>query len=204
MSHVPRAVSVVVLFIAFGAAGVSAQQQRPVELGAHVASLRLDDFDTTDAGIGVQAAWRVTLLLAVDGAPTVFPGSGRARFSRIGDQQRLLGVIGVRTGVTFGRTELFARVRPGFLTFADDGPVPCIRIFPPPLSCEVLGGYTALVTELGGGVRVGVGNSRRLQIALDAGDLLVRYGFPSFRDGGLRDSFVSHNLLASAGLTWRF
>lgn len=193
-----------VLLVVFNALGASAQLARPLEVGAQVAALRLDDFDTTDVGVGVQAAWRATPLLAVDGALTVFPGSDERGPRRIGDQQRLLGVIGARAGVAVGRAEVFARVRPGFLTFMDQGPVPCILIFPPPLSCQVLGGYTAFVTDLGGGIRVGVGNSGRMQVAVDAGDLLVRYGVQSFRNGELRDQFVSHNLWFSGGLSWRF
>jgi len=104
--------------------------------------------------------------------------------------------------------DLFARVRPGALAFAGQDQVVCILIFPPPLSCQVLAGYTAFVTDVGGGARLNLAGDR-VQVTIDAGDLLVRYSRPeSFRLesdlGEIKKSTVSHNLLFSAGINWRF
>jgi len=44
-----------------------------------------------------------------------------------------------------------------------------------------------------------------LRAALEAGDLMVRYGFTSFRPNGTTtDGFISHNLLLTIGAHWQF
>ena len=183
-----------------------AQDGRRFELGGQLTTLRLSEFETTDVGVGVQAGWRLTPVVAVDGALTWFPGGDDGGFPRIERQQRMLGVVGLRAGVESGRMELFARARPGFLRFAAEDNVPCILIFPPPLSCQVLGGHTSFVTELGGGVRLALDRDRRMFLSFDIGDLLVRYGRQSMRrnDEISDDGFVSHNLVAGVGVGWRF
>lgn len=195
-------------FVAWGLVGVttaSAQQERTVDVGVQVNALRLSEFDTGDAGVGIESAWRVTPLLAIEGALSWFPGGGDDETSRVENQGRVLGLVGVRSGIQRGPVELFARARPGFLRFADKGPVPCIAIFPPPLECQVLGGYTAFVTELGAGARFGFGAESRAYVSFDVGDLLVRYDKQAIRpDGSVTDGFVSHNLLASVGVGWKF
>ena len=184
---------------------VLAQDDPALELGAQVATLRLSEFDTTDVGIGVNAAWRLTPLFAVDGALNWFPG-GDDDTQRVEGQQRVLGLAGVRAGVQSGPLELFGRVRPGFLHFASEDNVPCILIFPRPLECQVLAGNTAFVTEIGAGVHLDVGAARRLFVSFDIGDLLVRYGSQSLRPDGevSEDGFVSHNLTANVGVGWKF
>jgi hypothetical protein len=189
-----------------GTASVLAQQERPFELGANVTTLHLGEFETTDVGVGVQAAWKLSPVFAIDGALSLFPGGDNDLTASIDEQRRVLGLIGMRAGVRRGAAELFARVRPGFLTFVGQDNVACILIFPPPLSCLVLAGYTAFVTDIGGGARVDVGD--RMQVTIDVGDLLVRYNPEPFRSNGnsgvISGSLVSHSLLFSAGLNWRF
>ena len=119
--------------------------------------------------------------------------------------QRTLGLAGVRTGVTAGNVDLFARARGGFLRFGSEPATVCILIFPPPLSCQLAAGYTAFAAEVGGGASVGLIPSGRLRASLEAGDLMVRYGLTSFRPGGTTtDGFISHNLLVTIGAAWRF
>ncbi len=197
-----------VCMLVWGVAAVRpavAQDAPSLELAAQVATLRLSEFDTTDVGIGVNAAWRLTPLLAVDGALSWFPGSDDDE-QRIERQGRVLGLAGLRAGVQSGPLELFGRVRPGFLRFSGQDNVACILIFPVPLECQVLGGQTSFVTEIGGGVRVAVGETRRMFVSFDLGDLLVRYGSESLRPNGdvSEDGFVSHNLTANVGVGWKF
>ena len=181
-------------------------QERRLELGGQVTTLRLSEFDTTDVGIGVMAGWRLSPLLAVDGALSWFPGGDDDGFPRIDRQQRVVGLAGIRAGVRSGALELFARARPGFLRFGAEDNVPCIAIFPPPLECQMLTGHTSFVTELGGGVRIGLGAERRTFVSFDIGDLLVRYGRQAIRRGGRisDDGFVSHTLTAGVGIGWTF
>jgi len=188
------------------AAPAFAQDAGRGEIGAQVSTLSISEFDTTAVGAGVQAGWRLTPGLTIEGALNIYPGGDG---TPIEDQRKLLGVVGVRTGVSFGGLELVARARPGFLNFAEQANVPCILIFPTPLSCRVASGYTAFVTELGGGVRVPLG-SNRLQLTVDVSDLLVRYSSDEefLRMNGdardITDSVLSHNLLFNAGVNWRF
>ena len=199
----------VVCLTACAAAGVSparAQDDRRLELGGQISTLRLSEFETTDVGIGVQTAWRLGPVLALDGALTWFPGGDDESSPRIDRQQRLLGLAGVRGGVRSGRMELFGRARPGFLRFVAEDNVPCILIFPAPLECQVLSGQTSFVTELGGGVRVGLGADDRMYVSFDISDLLVRYGSEALRPNGevTEDGFVSHNLVVGIGVGLRF
>lgn len=203
-----RVQTIAVCLLLFGLAGArpaAAQDQGAFEFGGQLSTLRLGEFDAGDIGIGVNGAWRVTPLLAVEGALSWFPG-GDADEDRVKGQQKVLGLAGVRAGIQRGPLELFARTRPGFLHFSGEDNVPCILIFPVPLECQVLAGKTAFVTELGVGAHVAVGPSQRMFVSFDVGDLLVRYGSESLRPNGevSEDGFVSHNLVANVGVGWRF
>ena len=177
--------TVLVVLLAVTAGSSRAMAQTPAaEVGGHVGVLRLSELDTTDAGVGPDAVWHVAPALAIDGALTWFPGSDASTGGLGRRQQRTLGLAGLRTGVSAGAVDLFARGRAGFLRFGSEGATACILIFPPPLTCQLAGGYTAFAAEVGGGASVGLIPSGRLRASLEAGDLMVRYGFTSFRPGG--------------------
>jgi hypothetical protein len=180
-------------------------QTHGAEVGGHVGVLRLSELDTTDVGVGADAVWHVAPALGIDGAFTWFPGSDPSTGGSGQRQQRTLGLAGLRTGISAGSVDLFARGRAGFLRFGSEPATACILIFPTPLVCQLAGGYTAFAAEVGGGVRVGLIPSGRLRASLEAGDLMVRYGFTSFRPNGTTtDGFISHNLLVTIGAVWQF
>lgn len=193
------------LFVGFSAASAGAQSSdRPLEVGGSVSVLRLSEFDTTDIGVGVDASWHLMPRLAIDGTLAWYPGSGDGP-DNIEDQQRVLGLIGARSGVTRGGVDFYGRARVGFLRFAEQGAVPCIKIFPAPISCQVASGYTAFAFDLGGGAIVPVDAAGRWRVRFDIGDLFVRYGMEGLREDLERtDGFTSHNLLLNVGLIWRF
>jgi hypothetical protein len=178
---------------------------RSFELSGEVTTLRLSELGVTNVGVGADAAWRVAPALLVDGALTWFPGNGHLGADPLAGQRRLLGLIGVKSGIALDRVELLGHVRAGFLDFFEEGPIPCPAIFPVPLECQLAQGYTAFAADFGGSASVSLDAARRLRLHVDAGDLVVRYGLNAFRSGGaITDGFVSHNLLMSAGLGWRF
>jgi hypothetical protein len=180
-------------------------QTHGAEVGGHVGVLRLSELSTTDAGVGADVAWRFSPSLAIDGALTWFPGSDASTGGSGRRQQRTLGLAGLRAGVSAGAVDLFARGRAGYLRFGSEPATACILIFPTPLVCQLAGGYTAFAAEVGGGVSVGLIPSGRLRASLEAGDLMVRYGFTSFRPNGTTtDGFISHNLLLTIGAAWQF
>ena len=178
---------------------------RPLELSGEVATLRLSEFKITSVGTAVNVAWHVAPALAVDGALIWFPGGWQSGTGTLASQERLLGLLGVNTGLPLGPVELRWRARAGFLNFGDEGPIACPAIFPPTLECQLAPGYMAFATDLGGGVNIRLDYAGRTRLRVDAGDLLVRYGVNALRPRGqITDGFVSHNLLMSAGLGLRF
>jgi len=180
-------------------------QDRSVETGGHIGILRLSEFDTTDVGPGAHVAWPVAAPIAIDGAFTWFPGTHDAGSNPFRGQHRALGLAGLRTTVTYGDVDLFARARAGFLRFGQQQAVVCIAIFPTPLVCQLSNGYTAFAADLTGGASIGLARNGRLRASIEAGDLLVRYGLTALRPGGTTtEGFVGHNPLVSIGLAWRF
>jgi hypothetical protein len=199
---VGRIVLAALLAVTAGSSQAMAQT-RGAEVGGHVDVLRLSELSSTDAGIGPDLAWRFSPSLAIDGSLTWYPSASTAGSSQ--QQQRTLGLAGVRAGVTAGSVDLFARARGGFLRFGSQPATACILIFPPPLSCQLAAGYTAFVADIGGGASVAVIPSGRLRASVGAGDLMVRYGFQALRpNGATTDGFTSHNLLVSIGAAWQF
>jgi len=174
-----------------------------VEVGPNFSVLRLSEFDTTDVGIGVDAAWHVLPRISLDGSLILFPGGGEE--PSLSDQRRTLGLIGVRSGITRGRVDLYARGRIGFLNFGESGPFACTLIYPAPLACQLAGGYTAFATDIGGGAIMPIDADGRWRIRVDVGDLIVRYGLDGIRNNGrVTDGFSSHNLLLTAGMVFGF
>jgi hypothetical protein len=198
--------SLTVIALLASSAPVFAQaSDRQVELGGHIATLRLSEFDVTDAGVGVTAAFRLSPIVALDGAVTFFPGNNGGAHVRIARQERVMGLVGARSAIRRGNVELFGRARAGVLRFSSIEGAACIAItiVPLPLECQIATGYTAFATDLGGGIGIDIATSGQLRI--EAGDLMVRYGHEAYRSSmELSDGFISHNLQVSAGLMWRF
>ena len=93
----------------------------------------------------------------------------------------------------------------GFLRFAEQDDVFCILIFPATLGCRLASGYAAFAFDVGAGAIARLDSAGRWQARIDVGDLLVRYNFAARRPNGeMTEGFVSHNLLTSFGLVWRF
>ena len=197
-----RIVLIALLAVSAGSSQAMAQTHG-AEVGGHVDVLRLSELSATDAGVGPDVAWRFSPSLAIDGSLTWYPSASTAGSSQ--HQQRTLGLAGVRTGVTAGTVDLFARARGGFLRFGSQPTTVCILIFPPPLSCQLAAGYTAFAADVGGGASVALIPSGRLRASVGAGDLMVRYGFQALRPSGTTtEGFISHNLLLTIGATWQF
>jgi hypothetical protein len=117
----------------------------------------------------------------------------------------VLGLAGARFLTTHAIVDVFAATRMGFLRFAEANSAICIAIFPPPIACRLAAGYTALAFNVGGGASVAVARQGRLRTDIEVGDLMVGYNFDAIRPGGeTTDGFLSHNLLLTLGLRWRF
>lgn len=198
----------VLVAMLIGLAATPAFAQTPgndVELGGQMTVIQLSEFDVTDTGVGITAAWRATPIFLVDGAFTWFPGNDGSSSTHIARQQRSLGLVGVRSGIRRGRIELFGRARAGFLRFSPLEGAVCVAvtIVPLPLECQIATGYTSFATELGGGI--GVAAADRVQVRVEAGNVMVRYAQEAHRSNGeLSDGFTSQNIQVSSAVVWRF
>ena len=121
-------------------AAVAAQTR--FDAGVHVSFVGSGEFDTTTTGVGGRVAWYPSSWIGAEAELTFYPQDfpdGRAFTS----SQRE-GLFGVTVGPRLGWVRPFARLRPGFVTFAEaPTPFPCILIFPPPLVCQLAGGADA-------------------------------------------------------------
>jgi hypothetical protein len=178
----------------------AALAQDRFDAGAHVAVARSSEFDATDTGVGGWFSWHPTGLVGAEAEMTFYPSSfpNANGFS----SSRIEGLFGVTVGPRFARVRPFARLRPGFLAFRGQ-PVVCILIFPPPLSCELATGRTVFAMDIGGGVEL-FPTSRTI-IRADAGDRVIKYPGPSFRNGRVsQESFYSHDFRVAVGAGVRF
>jgi hypothetical protein len=191
--------AVALVFAAIGAPGAALAQER-FDAGAHIAVARSSEFDATDTGIGGRFSWHPIALVGAEAEMTIYPASfpHANGFSR----SRIEGLFGVTVGPRLRGLRPFARLRPGFLAFRQTT-IACILIFPPPLSCELAGGRTLFAMDLGGGVELFPAS--RAVIRVDAGDRILKYPGPSFRNGrATQESFYSHDFRMSAGAGVRF
>jgi hypothetical protein len=185
------------------AADLHAQDAARFEAGGHFVVSTIRELDVNDVGVSGRIAWKPTSMLGVEAELGLFPNDVPDR--RAVSSSRVEFAAGVTAGPALGAVRPFARFRTGVLRFAEaPAPVACILIFPPPLSCQLAGGHSALMLDAGGGVEIGVGGRSFLRI--DIGDRLVRYPGPSFgRDREIHDDdFFGHDLRVAVGSGWRF
>lgn len=158
-------------------------------------------FDASDAGAGARVAWHPVELVGIEAEVVYYAGDfpEPRPFSRA----RAEGLLGVTIGPRLDRVRPFLRLRSGFVSVREaPEPFPCIKIFPPPLACELASGHTLLAIDAGGGVEIAA--TSRTFVRVDAGDRVLRYPGPVFdTDRDIRERpFFSHDFrfAASAGL----
>jgi hypothetical protein len=174
----------------------SAQLGQKFEIGAQFASMRLSGIETTDAGIGAWAGWRVRDALALEAATDVFL-TGRHDVPRGG--RKVLALFGPKIGWRAARMGIFGKSRAGFARVGEGRQFGiCILIFPPPESCYL--SETRLAFDLGGVIEVYA--SPRITLRADVGDIVSRLGRSSSRFA--RDGDFSHDLRVAAGAGFRF
>ncbi len=195
-------IAISVLATVWPAVAIAQSSDARAELGIHLTSVRSSEFDRSDTGVGGRLSWYPAGIIGLEGELTIYPGDfpDAPAFSR----SRLEGLFGVTVGVSVNRVRPFARIRPGFVTFREaPQPFACILIFPPPLACALSGGDTLFALDIGGGVEMFT--TRRTFLRVDAGDRLLRYPGPVFRDGTAEENgFFSHDFRFAVGGGLRF
>jgi hypothetical protein len=183
------------------------------EIGGHFSSLTLDS-GTTEPGLGVRFAYNATKNIALEAEGNLFPHDARGRSFRNGGRATE-GLFGVKIGKRYERFGIFAKARPGLISFTrgrvevvpnNDG-----SAFPFDFRTERL---THFAFDVGGVLEFYP--SRRIVTRFDAGDTIIRYGATnataiSGPDGG---PFVltpitipggtGHNFQFTAGVGFRF
>jgi hypothetical protein len=174
----------------------AAAQPPAFELGGQIAVIEVGEFDANDTGGGIRAAWRPQPLIGVEAEVNFFlsdfapGGSNRPGISG----SRIEALFGATVGPRVGAVRWFGRARPGLVRYGEaGGPIACILIFPPPLSCQLAAGQTLFAFDAGGGMEVDIGP--RMLFRLDIGDRMVKYPEPND---------LGHDLRVGIGWAFRF
>jgi hypothetical protein len=190
------------LIVLLAGASAPARAQESFDASLQVSWARSNEFDTTRAGIGGRVAWHPLPLIGTEAELAFYPGdfADGPAFSK-GQTEALFGVT---VGPQLGPLRPFGKFRGGVLRLAEaPGPIACIAIFPPPLSCQLAAGDTLPAVEYGGGIEVAAGRAFfRIEIA----DRPVKYSAPVIdeRDQVRNQGFWSHDLRTGLGVGVRF
>jgi Outer membrane protein beta-barrel domain len=172
-----------------------------------------DDFDhETRAGFGGRFTYNLTDYLAVEAQGDFFPKSDESDLS-VPDGHILQGQFGVKAGKRFSKVGIFAKFRPGFVSFSRVSQLTGTRTITFLNQQFTVGDFrvgkeTYFSTDVGGVLEVYL--SRRIMTRFDVGDTIIRYG--TFRRQGIslsgaileRPAETRHNLQFSAGIGFRF
>lgn len=194
--------------------GASAQEHDApkVEIGVQYTSLsvNLPGFGGTEnaVGVGGRVTYNLTDYFAVEAEGNLLPSGTQSNYTTGGASQQLQA--GVKAGKRWKRFGLFAKARPGFVSFGD-------TITPVPVNSGGLIFYTFdrerkthFAMDVGGVMEFYP--SRRVLVRFDAGDTIVRFGehrelLPTFPFGSAItnvSSEIKHNFQFTAGVGFRF
>jgi hypothetical protein len=203
---------VLALFVFQQDASAQEKDAPKLEIGVQYTSLSIDlpGFGGTEhaPGVGARVTYNLNDYFAVEAEGNVFPSVARPDYTTGGDPQQMQ--FGVKAGKRWKRFGLFAKARPGFVSFSE-------TLVPVE---QQLGGVRVLTfererkthfsTDVGGVMEFYP--SRRLLVRFDAGDTIIRYGehaeFQSTFPGGLvigpAAPEIKHNFQFAAGVGFRF
>ena len=193
-----------ILFFLIAVPSLAAAQteDRPFRLGALVASVASGEFDSTEAGLGVQVTWLPTPLIGAEVEVVIHPADlGDPAFS----SGRVETLFGVTVGPPIGRWRAFGKVRPGIIRYwQSPEPLACIAIFPVPVQCTLASGRTVATFDFGGGVERVIGD--RNFVRFDAGDRMLTFPGPVRDSGGTArdDGYFAHDLRITLSTGLRF
>jgi hypothetical protein len=196
-------ITLLVLAFAFVCSSAQAQEKR-AEVAISYTALNLDATDHVEKGIGGRMTVNIKKYIAIDGEITFFPEDS---FGNSSTDQFLLGLVGVKSGISNRRLGLFAKARAG--TFDS----PSLRsgnglCTPDPRTgvCRNDGrGDHRFALDLGGVVEVYTPGSTTLR--MDFGDTMIRFKndfyFALPEPLIVRDGF-HHNFQFSVSFGYRF
>jgi hypothetical protein len=188
------------------------------EVGVHFTSLSIDNnFDTRSGpGVGGRFTYNLTDSLALEAEGDFFPKQNQFSSFRTGGRATQ-GLFGVKFGKRYKRFGLFAKARPGFISFSQGlfEFVPVTQTVDPSAQLTIrTERLTHFAADIGGVVEFYP--SRRIFTRIDAGDTIIRYGQSTFNSLSVdaNNQFVkapitvpgdtTHNFQFSAGVGFRF
>jgi hypothetical protein len=205
-----------VLLLLASAAGASAQEKDApkLEIGVQYSSLSIDlpGFGGTEhaPGVGARVTYNLNDYFAVEAEGNIFPTVTRTDYTTGGDP--LQAQFGVKAGKRWKRFGLFAKARPGFVSFAETlTPLPVVSGSATTFTYD-RERKTHFSTDVGGVLEFYP--SRRMLVRFDVGDTIIRYGehrelqFDPAGTGarfiGPSRSEIKHNFQFTAGVGFRF
>jgi hypothetical protein len=129
-----RVLSMLVVLAVLAGRPAFAQAPPRLEVGAQFSTLRLTDFDATNAGLGGRVSYDFTRWFAVEGELNFFPRDKVEVKSSVASaeeirldyrRRRLEGFAGPKIGVRRDRFGVFGTIQPGFARLTDKG-VNCV------------------------------------------------------------------------------
>jgi hypothetical protein len=183
------------------------------EVGAQFSSLALTrPAEKREVGIGGRITYNLTDRLAIDAEANYFPSGSTRGFAPGGNV--LQGQVGIKAGKRWDRFGVFAKARPGFVSF--DGTFVSRRAGSTVIFGRVVNLYDFDITrtthpsmDLGGVVEVYP--SRRVIVRFDAGDTIIRhrahdeldFSRPTGQEFFRAPAQTSHNFQFTAGVSFR-
>lgn len=213
LSH-PAAFAAALLCLLFVTPSAARAQERDapkMEVGAHFTTLELNPPDffgtSTQPGLGGRFAYNATDYLGLEGEINLMPQ--RNFFGRT-----VQGQFGVKAGKRWRRAGVFAKARPGFVSFSE-----VVGFNGRTTTFTRPDGTVVVVPEVGFARRthlsVDVGGvlefypSRKFLVRVDAGDTMINYRRGELPPGvvlfdPIEPEGLSHNFQLSAGVAYRF
>lgn len=184
-----------------------------------------DEQRRTDLGFGARLGYNFGRHVTAEAEVNYFPSERALTDADFAGGRKLQGLFGVKVGRRYEHVGLFAKARPGFVTFSDGDlttrltpGTACVALFPPPLACAESRSRTDFAMDLGGVVELYP--SSRAFIRFDFGDTILRTGahaapallpppvapdIPPAREIVVTSPrATSHNFQASVGIGFRF
>jgi hypothetical protein len=213
--------ALIFVFILLSAAARAQEHDAPkVEVGAQFSSLSITppSFGNTEnaAGFGGRVTYNISDNFAVEAEGNFYPRGLSSTYVMGGRAEQMQ--FGVKVGKRFEKFGVFAKARPGFVSFDNT-----LRVSQAPVTggggiIDIVTAFTDerkthFSTDVGGVLELYP--SRRVSVRFDFGDTIIRYGEHDevesvFRDPFFEDVLVKapavfrHNFQFTAGVAYRF
>jgi len=208
-----------ILCCSFDASAQSGEVPK-IEVGLQFTSITKPDYSggSTEPGIGARFTFNFNRSVAVEAVGNLFPHSCNYCGGNLGDNSGIIkqGLFGVKAGKRFEKWGIFAKARPGVVTFGQANTIYTINGTGSSASVAVRRqGVSNFATDLGAVLEFYP--SKHIVTRFDAGDTLIHYGqhqssfltFDPTTNGPVLIPFTTrsetrHNFQFFAGVGWRF